>query len=131
MTPAEREEYLHLSSAFRKLADDEMVNFNEGRAIKKYETRIRRSAKPTNGEAVHAKEDWLNRYRREKVRILRIDRAEREGRLVDAEEMKHRMSTFLDLLRTAGERLQQQFGESAHDLLNDAIDEAVAEVEKL
>jgi hypothetical protein len=73
----------------------------------------------------------LERYREERAAIARLDRLERERALVPRDEVREGLGRVAALLRTAGESVQQQFGRSAAELLNEALDDAEREIDRL
>lgn len=73
----------------------------------------------------------LERYREERAAIARLDRLEREGKLVDREQARDGMLRVASLLRTAGETLQRQFGTAAYEILDEALVDAEREIERL
>lgn len=72
----------------------------------------------------------LERYREERALTARLTRLEREGQLVDRDQVRQSMQKSAAVIREAGERLQKQFGPLAAQILYEAIDDAEAEVER-
>ncbi len=73
----------------------------------------------------------LERYREERAQLARLDRMEREKSLVPREEIRSALAEIAGILRTAGEVLQQSYGNAASEILNDALDDAEAAIEGL
>jgi hypothetical protein len=70
----------------------------------------------------------LERYREERAAMARMSRLEREGELLPRDSVRQSLSKTATILRNAGESLQKQFGQSAADLLYEAIGDAEAEI---
>jgi Fe-S cluster biosynthesis and repair protein YggX len=77
-----------------------------------------------NGAATPA----LERYREERAAMARLDRLEREGKLVSRDTIRQSLAQAAALIRGAGESLQRQFGEGAADVLNEALEDAEREI---
>jgi phage terminase Nu1 subunit (DNA packaging protein) len=77
-----------------------------------------------------ANNPWLEEYRKEKTLLARMDRRERERGLLDRERTHSFMLRVASLLRGVTDKLQRMFGESAYEILNDAIDDMEAETER-
>ncbi len=77
-----------------------------------------------NGAATPA----LERYREERAALARLDRLEREGKLVARDTIRQSLAQVASLIRAAGESLQRQFGQGAADVLNEALDDAEREI---
>lgn len=73
--------------------------------------------------------DALEAYRRERTKLARLTRMEREAQLISREEVREGLSRIAALLRRAGEALQRQFGPAAGALLAEALDEAERDIE--
>jgi len=65
----------------------------------------------------------LERLREESWKCKRLERLEREGQLVDREQIRSTLSAFAGLLRNCGEALQKQFGPDALELLLATIED--------
>lgn len=72
----------------------------------------------------------LERYREERAAIARLDRLEREGRLVPRDEVREALGRIAAILRGAGDTLQRQHGSGAADILNEALDDAQRETDR-
>ena len=72
----------------------------------------------------------LERYREERAAIARLDRLEREQVLVRRDEIRQGLGRIAAILRTAGETLQQQYGNDAADILNEALDDAERDIDR-
>jgi hypothetical protein len=70
----------------------------------------------------------LERYREERAAIARLDRLEREGKLIPRDAARESLGRIASILRGAGDALQRQFGPSAVEVLYEALDDAVQEV---
>lgn len=76
--------------------------------------------------AGQADSEWLEAFRKEQTLIKRLERLEKEGQLADLAKLDNEINRFGTRVRRAGELLQRRFGNEASDILNKAIDEAVA-----
>jgi len=72
----------------------------------------------------------LERYREERALIARLDRLEREGRLVPRDEVRDALGRIAAILRSAGDALQRQFGPAAAEILLEALDDASREIDR-
>jgi hypothetical protein len=72
----------------------------------------------------------LERYRRERAALARLDRLERQRRVMPREEVRSAMGRVAAVLRGAGEALGRQFGPAAVDLLHEAMDDAQREIDR-
>ena len=70
----------------------------------------------------------LERYREERALLARLDRLEREGRLLPLDEVREALGRIAAILRGAGDALQRQFGAAAMQLLHEALDDAQREI---
>lgn len=70
----------------------------------------------------------LERYREERAALAKLDRQEREGTLLPREGVRSGMARIAARLRGAGEALERQFGASAREILDEALDDAVMDV---
>ena len=66
----------------------------------------------------------LEQYRRERAKIARLDRLERERELVPRDEVHTLLGQIAVVLRSAGETLQRTYGPEAQTILDEALDEA-------
>lgn len=73
----------------------------------------------------------LERYREERAAMARIERMKMEGQLVSVTSLQDPLTKISELLRAAGERLQRMFGQSAQDVIDQALDAAMAEIERV
>jgi len=73
----------------------------------------------------------LERYREERAALARLDRLERERMLVSRDEVREGLGRIAMILRGAGDSLQQQYGRGAVELLDEALDDAEREIERL
>ena len=72
----------------------------------------------------------LERYREERAAMARLARLEREGQLLPRDLVRHSLSKTATILRNAGDAMRKQYGEGAAELLYEALDDAVAEIER-
>ena len=72
----------------------------------------------------------LERYREERAAMARLDRLEREKQLVPRDEVREALGRIAAIIRGAGDTLQRQFGQSAADILFEALDDAAREVDR-
>ena len=72
----------------------------------------------------------LERYREERAKLAKLDRLEREGELVRIADIRYGLGNVASVLRRAGEALQRQFGDGAVEILNEAYDDAAAEIQR-
>lgn len=70
----------------------------------------------------------LERYREERASMARLDRLEREAELLQRDVVRQSLGKIAGVIRNAGEALQRQFGQSAADILNEALDDAELEI---
>ena len=70
----------------------------------------------------------LERYREERALLARLDRLQRERRLLPRDEVREALGRIAAILRGAGDALQRQFGTAAAQVLNEALDDAEREV---
>jgi hypothetical protein len=62
--------------------------------------------------------------------MARLKRGEMERTLIPRDETRMCMGRMASILRNCGEVLQRQFGPGALDVLNEALDDAEAEVNR-
>lgn len=72
----------------------------------------------------------LERYREERAALARLDRLEREGRLLPRDEAREGMGRIAAILRGAGDALQRQFGAAAGEILHEALGDAQREIDR-
>jgi hypothetical protein len=73
----------------------------------------------------------LEEYRREQVLMARYKRLELERQLIPRDEARVVQGRIASIIRNCGEVLQRQFGPAALDILNEALDDAEAEVNRM
>ncbi len=66
----------------------------------------------------------LERYREERAKLAKLDRLERERKLLPRLEVRRNLTIIARIIRGAGERLTKRFGNEASAILNDALDDA-------
>lgn len=71
----------------------------------------------------------LERYRDERAKLAKMDRLERERTLLPRDEIHEMLGRVAGIIRGAGDGLQRQYGSEAHALLDEAMDDAVKEIE--
>src|SRR4029078_913192 len=69
----------------------------------------------------------LDRYREERAAIAKLDRLEREVRLIPRDQARDSLGRVAVILRGAGDALQRQFGPGAVEILYEALDDASRE----
>jgi hypothetical protein len=72
----------------------------------------------------------LERYREERAAIARLDRLERESKLLPRQDVREAMGRVASVLRGAGDALQRQFGLAALEILYEALDDASRELDR-
>jgi hypothetical protein len=72
----------------------------------------------------------LERYREERAALARLDRLERERKLMRRDEVRESLGRIAAMLRSAGDTLQRQYGQGAADVLLEALDDAAREIER-
>jgi hypothetical protein len=72
----------------------------------------------------------LERYREERAAIARLDRLERESRLIPRDDVRESLGRIAAILRGAGDALQREFGPAAVEVLYEALDDAEREIDR-
>jgi hypothetical protein len=72
----------------------------------------------------------LERYREERAALARLDRLERQQKLLPRDTAREALGRIAANLRAAGESLQRQFGPAAVEILYEALDDAEQEVRR-
>ncbi len=72
----------------------------------------------------------LERYREEKAELARLDRMERQRRLLPRDVAKEALGRIASIIRNAGDALQRKFGVAAAEFLYEAIDDAQREIDR-
>lgn len=70
----------------------------------------------------------LERYREERAALARLDRLERQGRLMPRRDARLGMGLIAGMLRGGLEALERQFGREAAEIVLEAIEDAEAEI---
>ena len=70
----------------------------------------------------------LERYREERALLARLDRLERERRLLPRDEVREALGRISVILRGAGDTLSREFGTAAAEVLHEALDDAQREI---
>ena len=73
----------------------------------------------------------LERYREERAALARLDRLERERQLLPRDDVRQGLARVATMLRGMGDALQRQFGVAAVELLEETLDDAQHEIERL
>jgi hypothetical protein len=71
----------------------------------------------------------LERYREERALLARLDRQEREGQLLPREVTRIALGRVANILREAGDTLNRQYGAAAGEILSEAIEDAMREID--
>jgi hypothetical protein len=89
-----------------------------------------RMEKLRRGEAAWTTGDSpaLEEYRRERAKLARLERLERERQLVRREVIHQHLTRFASIIRQLGEQLQKAYGADAGEMLMDAMDDAEREL---
>ena len=72
----------------------------------------------------------LERYREERALIARLERLERETKLLPRDDVRDALQRIASILRGAGDTLERQFGHAAAEILHEALDDAQREVQR-
>lgn len=72
----------------------------------------------------------LERYREERAALARLDRLEREQQLIPRDEAREALGRIAGILRGAGDALQRQFGQTALEIVTEALDDAQREIDR-
>jgi hypothetical protein len=70
----------------------------------------------------------LERYREERAAMARLDRLEREQKLIPRDAARESLGRIAAILRGAGEALQREFGSAAVEILYEALDDSQREI---
>ncbi len=81
-------------------------------------------AREADGMLVGASSPALERYREEREALARLDRLEREGYLLPRDEVREALGRIAVILREASDTLLRQFGDSAAQIMHEALDDA-------
>ena len=73
---------------------------------------------------------WLEKYRKERALLARLERKEREGELLPREKVHEFVTELATILRGASDRLERRFGAGALEIINEALDSYDARVER-
>jgi len=71
----------------------------------------------------------LEDYRRERAALAKLERQERERRLLPREEVRQTLARIAAVLRAAGDSLQRQYGPDALNILREALLDAERDIE--
>ncbi len=70
----------------------------------------------------------LERYREERALLARLDRLERERRLLPRDAVREALGRIAAILRGAGDALSREFGAAAAEVLHQALDDCQREI---
>ena len=87
-------------------------------------------AKPDDPLMAGGDSPMLEKYREEQYLMAKLKRGEMERTLIPRDEARVAQGRIASIIRNCGEVLQRQFGPAALDILNEALDDAEAEVRK-
>ncbi len=85
-----------------------------------------------NGEGANAKTRKLEAdavLQKQKAELAKLDLAERRGELVPRDEIHAGLARLSAFIRGAGERLQQEYGTNAQEILDEALEDFSREIE--
>jgi len=72
---------------------------------------------------------WAEELRRENTRLKRMVRKEKQGELIPRGDLREGLALMASILRRCGDTLQRQYGPEARDVLDDALNECLEEVQ--
>jgi hypothetical protein len=72
----------------------------------------------------------LERYRDEKAKMARLDRLEREGKLLRRDDVHESFGLISTILRRVGISLLEQFGAGAAKIIDDALENSQREIDR-
>lgn len=93
-------------------------------------TNARKLARDTDELLQGGSSPALERYREERALLARLDRLERQRRLLPRDEVRESLGRIAAILRGAGDGLQRQFGTAAVEILYEALDDAQGEIDR-
>ena len=98
-----------------------------------HKTLFARAARGTGGENAgdDADTDWLEEHRRERTLIARIERRAAEARYLPRSEVHTTFGLIAAVLRRAGDLLERHAGPEARTILQEALDRADREIDRL
>jgi hypothetical protein len=73
---------------------------------------------------------WLEKGRKERALLLRLERLSRRGELLPRSEVRAMLAIVASVLRNTGRRLEHDFGRDAAVLMEEGLDEAEAAITK-
>lgn len=73
----------------------------------------------------------LEKLREEQLAMARLKRAEYEGNLVGKDDVIRMLGLVSSCLRKAGDDLKRRYGDDAHAIVNEALEDADREVERI
>jgi hypothetical protein len=88
-------------------------------------------AKPDDPLMAGGDSPMLEKYREEQYLMAKLKRGEMERTLIPRDEARVAQGRIASIIRNCGEVLQRQFGPAALDILNEALDDAEAEVNRM
>ena len=87
-----------------------------------------RLAREDDGMLLGGSSPALERYREERAKLARLDRMERQSRLLPRDQVREALGRIAGILRDAGDTLLRQFGNSAAEVMLEALDDAEREI---
>ena len=72
----------------------------------------------------------LERYREERAAMARLDRLEREQKLIPRDAARESLGRIAAILRGAGDTLQREFGSASVEILYEALDDSQREIDR-
>lgn len=87
-----------------------------------------RLAREDDGMLLGGSSPALERYREERAKLARLDRLERQSRLLPRDQVREALGRIAGILRDAGDTLLRQFGNSAAEIMLEALDDAEREI---
>ena len=85
--------------------------------------------KAADGGDGGADSPWLEKTREERAKLLQMERHDRERRTVDRAALGELLAAAAGRVREAGGALRRRFGNEAAGILEEALDDAIGEVE--
>jgi hypothetical protein len=92
---------------------------------------IRRGGGDPGDPGDDSETDWLEEYRRERALMARLERQAAEARYLPRAEVHTAFGRIAGLLRRAGDLLERHAGSEARQILQEALDNADREIDRL
>ena len=74
---------------------------------------------------------WMERYREERTKLVRMERKEKEGKLLNREKMHLMFSRMAEINQRTGKKLEKEFGKRALEIFNDGFKNAEREADRV